>query len=116
MRWATLRVCGVPMTTSLPYISSPFRYFYYSNRIPYKSAASRIDYDLSRLVVESTTSGTRNRNLQTSKAPLKSQAQGTSLFTSAASKQRGFPIVRGRLRSGCQMVRVCVKSEGFSKE
>jgi len=51
-------VCGVPMTTSLPYISSPFRYFYYSNRIPYKSAASRIDYDLSRLVVESTTSGT----------------------------------------------------------
>src|SRR6218665_1294184 len=33
----------------------------------------------------------RNRNLQTSKAPLKSQAQGTSLFTSAASNQRGFP-------------------------
>src|SRR6218665_2511614 len=32
-----------------------------------------------------------NRNLQTSKAPLKSQAQGTSLFTSAASNQRGFP-------------------------
>ena len=28
--------------------------------------------------------------LQTSKAPLKSQAQGTSLFTSAASIQRGF--------------------------
>src|SRR5688572_17574264 len=27
----------------------------------------------------------RNRNLQTSKAPLESQAQGTSLFTSAAS-------------------------------
>src|SRR6218665_3697542 len=58
----------------------------------------------------------RNRKLQTSKAPLKSQAQGTSLFTSAASKQRGFPIVRGRLRSGCQRVRECVKSEGFSKE
>src|SRR6218665_3918292 len=54
----------------------------------------------------------RNRKLQTSKAPLKSQAQGTSLFTSAASKQRGFPIVRGRLRSGCQRVRECVKSEG----
>src|SRR6218665_1102910 len=33
----------------------------------------------------------RNRKLQTSKAPLKSQAQGTSLFTSAASNQRGFP-------------------------
>ena len=33
----------------------------------------------------------RNRQLQTSKAPLKSQAQGTSLFTSAASNQRGFP-------------------------
>src|SRR6218665_3865033 len=41
----------------------------------------------------------RNRKLQTSKAPLKSQAQGTSLFTSAASNQRGFPIVRGRLKS-----------------
>src|SRR6218665_3466 len=47
----------------------------------------------------------RNRKLQTSKEPLKSQAQGTSLFTSAASKQRGFPIVRGRLRSGCLKVR-----------
>src|SRR6218665_1946181 len=61
----------------------------------------------------------------------KSQAQGTSLFTSAASNQRGFPknspweaqvrfpegermrqirgvfqrIVRGKLRSGCQKVR-----------
>src|SRR6218665_1229809 len=84
----------------------------------------------------------RNRNLQTSKAPLKSQAQGTSLFTSAASNQRGFPknspweaqirlpegermrqirgvfqrIVLGRLRSGCQRVRECVKSEGFSRE
>src|SRR6218665_2870311 len=72
----------------------------------------------------------RNRKLQTSKAPLKSQAQGTSLFTSAASNQRGFPknspweaqvrfpegermrqirgvfqrIVRGKLRSGCQKV------------
>src|SRR6218665_1084863 len=56
----------------------------------------------------------RNRKLQTSKAPLKSQAQGTSLFTSAASNQRVFPIVRGRLRSGCQRVRECVKSEGFA--
>src|SRR6218665_1573500 len=44
----------------------------------------------------------RNRKLQTSKAPLKSQSQGTSLFTSAASNQMGFPIVRGKLRSGCQ--------------
>src|SRR6218665_3977957 len=33
----------------------------------------------------------RNRKLQTSKAPLKSQAQGTSLFTSAASNQRCVP-------------------------
>ena len=33
----------------------------------------------------------RNRKLQTSKAPLKSQAQGTSLFTSATSNQRSFP-------------------------
>ena len=33
------------------------------------------------------TSRNRNRNLQTSKAPLKS----TSLFTSAASNQRGCP-------------------------
>src|SRR6218665_3995895 len=31
------------------------------------------------------------RKLQTSKAPLESQAQGTSLFTSAASNQRVFP-------------------------
>src|SRR6218665_1038722 len=73
----------------------------------------------------------RNRKLQTSKAPLKSQSQGTSLFTSAASSQRVFPknspweaqvrlpegermrqirgvfqsIVRWKLRSGCQKVR-----------
>ena len=34
----------------------------------------------------------RNRNLKTSKALLRSQAhQGTSLFTSAATNQRGFP-------------------------
>jgi len=84
----------------------------------------------------------RNRKRQISKAPLKSQAQGTSLFTSAASNQRAFPkngpweaqvwlpyrermrqirrvfqrVVRGKLRSGCHMVRGCVKSEGFSKE
>ena len=32
----------------------------------------------------------RNRKLQISKAPLESQAQGTSLFTSAASNQRGY--------------------------
>ena len=33
----------------------------------------------------------RDRNLKISKAPLKSQAhQGTSLFTSAATNQRGF--------------------------
>src|SRR6218665_230762 len=32
-----------------------------------------------------------SRNLQTSKAPLKSQAQGTSSFTSAASNQIGCP-------------------------
>ena len=50
----------------------------------------------------------RNRNLQTSKAPLKSQAQSTSIFTSDASNQRVFVqrIVRGRLRFGCQRVRV----------
>src|SRR6218665_514577 len=70
----------------------------------------------------------RNRKLRTSKEPLKSQAQGTSLFTSAASNQRVFPknspweaqvrlpegermrqirgvfqrVVRWKLRSGCQ--------------
>jgi len=32
-----------------------------------------------------------NRNLQTYKPPLESHAQGTSLFTSTASNQRGFP-------------------------
>jgi len=55
----------------------------------------------------------QTRDLQTSKAPLKSQAQGTSLFMSTASNQRGYPkdhrlikkIVRGRLRSGFQRVR-----------
>src|SRR6218665_3837582 len=52
-----------------------------------------------------------NRNLQPSKAPLKSQAQGTSLFTSAAGERtrqiRGVfqRIVHGKLRSGCQKVR-----------
>jgi len=33
----------------------------------------------------------RNRNLQTSKAPLKSQAQGTSLFMSTVLNQRNSP-------------------------
>ena len=33
----------------------------------------------------------RTRSLLTSKAPLKSQAQGTSLFTSTASNKRGCP-------------------------
>src|ERR1043165_7333646 len=33
----------------------------------------------------------RNCNLQISKAPLESQAQSTSLFTSAASSQTGCP-------------------------
>src|SRR6218665_3948410 len=73
----------------------------------------------------------RNRKLQTSKAQLKSQAQDTNLFTSAASNQRDFPknspweaqvrlpegermrqirgvfqrIVGGKFRSGCQKVR-----------
>jgi len=39
----------------------------------------------------------RNRNLQTSKEPLKRQAQVTSLFSSAASNQRGWsgPVARG---------------------
>src|SRR6218665_817530 len=72
-----------------------------------------------------------NRKIQISKAPLKSQAQGTSLFTSAASNQRVFPknspweeqvrfpygermrqirggfqrVGHGKLRSRCQKVR-----------
>jgi len=49
----------------------------------------------------------RNRNTQNSKAPLKSQAQDISLFTSAASNQRGCPKnspCTGRIRSGCQRV------------
>ena len=45
------------------------------------------------------TNRNRNRNLKTSKALLKSQAhQGTSLFTSAATNQRGF-FQRGVKRS-----------------
>ena len=47
-----------------------------------------------------------NPNLKTSKAPLKSQAQGTSLFMHSASNQRVVQrIVHGRLKSGCQKVR-----------
>ena len=53
------------------------------------------------------TSAICNRNLKTSKALLKIQAhQGTSLFTSAATNQRGFP--RGgqeKLRSDFQNTR-----------
>ena len=33
----------------------------------------------------------RNRNLKTSKAPLESQAQGSSSFTNTATNQRGCP-------------------------
>jgi len=53
----------------------------------------------------------RNRNLKTSKAPIKSQTQGISLFMSAVSNQRGCPIVRGRLRAGfrgSEEVYVCI--------
>src|SRR6218665_713265 len=56
----------------------------------------------------------RNRKLRTSKAPLKSEAQGTSLFTSAASNQRVFPKnspweAQVRLPEGvCLCVCVCV--------
>src|SRR6218665_733631 len=63
------------------------------------------------------TFGNRNRKLQTSKVPLKSQAQGTSLFMSAASNQRGFPknspwVAQVRLPEGERM-RQITKSEGF---
>src|SRR6218665_521066 len=49
----------------------------------------------------------RSRNLRTSRAPLKSQAnQGTSLFTSAATNQSVFQrVVNGGLRSDFQRVR-----------
>ena len=48
-----------------------------------------------------------NRNLRTSRAPIKSQAhQVTSLFTSAAINQRGFQrVVLGKVRSAFPMVR-----------
>jgi len=42
----------------------------------------------------------RRPNLHTSQASLKSQAQGTSLFTSAASNQRGCSWERGRHLGG----------------
>jgi len=42
-------------------------------------------------VIEFLRNRNRNRNLQISKAPLESQAQGTRLFTSAASSQKGCP-------------------------
>ena len=38
--------------------------------------------------------GDRNRNLQISRAPLKSQAQGTSLFTSAGRERKTGTITR----------------------
>ena len=72
-----------------------------------------------RVTLRTVIASNRNRNskLKTSKAPLKSEAQGTSLFTSAASNQRGFP------KNSPWEARVCfpegescVKSEGFSKE
>ena len=44
----------------------------------------------------------RNRKLQTSKAPLESHALGTSLFTSAASSQRGCP--QGKYEGGSSPV------------
>jgi len=49
----------------------------------------------------------RNRNFKTSKALLKSQVhQSTSLFTSAATKQRFFPKGgQEKLRSDFQKVR-----------
>ena len=50
---------------------------------------NEMNYRLNRILIG--TNCNRNRKLHTSKAPLKSQAQGTSLFTSAASNQRGFP-------------------------
>ena len=46
----------------------------------------------------------RNRNLQTSKATLEGQAQGTSLFASAASNQR--------VSTGHLPVSKCMGSEG----
>src|SRR6218665_3033429 len=97
------------------------------------SAFDTVDHEIlvKRLQLSFGLSRNGNRKLQTSKAPLKSQAQGTSLFTSAASNQRGFPknsqweaqvrlpegermrqirgvfqrIVRGKLKPGCQKVR-----------
>ena len=74
---------------------------------------------ISRGPAEDKAAVNRNRKLQTSKAPLKSQAQGTSLFTSAASNQRVFAKnspweAQVRLPEGA--LRECVKSEGFSKE
>jgi len=52
----------------------------------------------------------RNGNLQDSKAPLKNQAKGTSLFTSAASNQMGSrehgrPVVRYVMHK-CIMVKL----------
>jgi len=43
-----------------------------------------------------------NRNLKTSKAPIESQAQGTSLLKSAA---KNLGVVQGKFRSDFQRVR-----------
>src|SRR6218665_395529 len=56
----------------------------------------------------------RNRNLRPSRAPLKNQAhQGTSLFTSAATNQRGFPkgIVHGDRNHNLQTSKAPLKSQ-----
>jgi len=48
----------------------------------------------------------RNCILQTSKAPLESQAKGTSLFTSAASNQRGYPEDSPSMGTGIDLSKI----------
>jgi len=74
----------------------------------------------------------RNHNFQIYKAPLESQAQGTRLFTSTSSSQRGcprVPVVQGGLSlvtigsaglvgllAYCQIVVLCcVNTDGKSE-
>ena len=58
----------------------------YASLITVYEALTLVTRSTSRFIIDN-----RNRNLQISKAPLESQAQGTSLLTSAASSQKGCP-------------------------
>jgi len=60
-----------------------------SNNNPHPTRTHKMSNKIYLTFTKNTFIRNRSRNLQTSKAPLKRQSQSTSLFTSAASNQRG---------------------------